>query len=289
MARKRQSTKKASTKTEDPFPEFDPSRAGASSSNPFPPFDEDRPKAMVSAQAVPMGLSAVAKELEDLQSKGGVRRIAEQLSAARSSAADALGPHMKEYADARRRLGALIGDFETPEVEQARERLKSIMGEFDHPEIKEARQRLSGMMAGFHTPEIEEAKTRLGLVMGGLASIAEEAQDGLLGSRTESVAEQFLREEQKRTSSLGPVVPPIELLRNPIHETNEHLATTNEKIDALIQVQAKQTDLVDALLAANVAGSAAQERLAKANVRLTIMSVILGFFAVLAAFFGAVG
>lgn len=272
MARTRQSARKPSTNVGDAFPDFDLSKVPPGPTNPFPPFEDDRPKAITFERVVPMGLSAVAKELEELQSMRG-----------------ALGPHLKEYEAARLRLGEALGEFQRPDVEEARQRLKAIMGGFNDPDIEEARQRLKGIIAELNSPAIDEAKERLGSAVGDLASIAEEAQNGLLGSRAESVAEQFLREEQKRISSLGPVLPPIELPRNPIHKTNEHLAATNVKIDALIQVQAKQTDLVDALLAANVAGSATQERLAKANVRLTIMSVILGLCAVLAAFLGVAG
>jgi len=199
----------------------------------------------------------------------GARLISEQVAAVQGSLASALAPHMKEY-------------------DEARQRLRAVMGELHRPDVEEARLRLSSIMDELHSPAREEAK-RLGAAMRDYGSIADEAQKMLLGSRSDSPAEEYLRSmEESRFTHEAPIHH-LSVPQNPLIETNRHLATTNEKIDALIEVQAKQTNLVDALLAANLTSSTAQDRAAKANLRLTVISVTLGFLAVVAAFMGIIG
>ncbi|MEK6542093.1 MAG: hypothetical protein AABZ45_08235 [Pseudomonadota bacterium] len=70
-----------------------------------------------------------------------------------------------------------------------------------------------------------------------------------------------------------PTLPPI--LPNPIHETNEHLAGLNKKIDALVDLQAKQAGVIHELLMLQVANEAAQERTDKRVYRLTVVGIVL--------------
>lgn len=78
-----------------------------------------------------------------------------------------------------------------------------------------------------------------------------------------------------------PYIPP-----NPIHETNEHLADLSEKIDALVDLQAKQAEVIDKLLQVQIATDTAQERSTKRSYRLgvanTVMATILGVGAIVA-------
>ena len=75
-----------------------------------------------------------------------------------------------------------------------------------------------------------------------------------------------------------PFVPP-----NPMIETNEHLAQANEKIDALVHLQARQAEVIGRLLEAQIANEAAQDRLAKQNLRLNLLSLVLTNILALAA------
>lgn len=79
------------------------------------------------------------------------------------------------------------------------------------------------------------------------------------------------------TRSVFDDMPPmLDLPPNPIFETNEHLEQAVRKIDALLDVQAKQADLTGLVLSALVEGGKAQARLA-------IGGLVIGFIGVLVA------
>jgi hypothetical protein len=68
-------------------------------------------------------------------------------------------------------------------------------------------------------------------------------------------------------------LPPI--LPNPIHETNAHLSDVSEKIDALVDLQAKQAGLIDKLLELQITNEATQERSDKRSYRLGVINTFL--------------
>lgn len=70
---------------------------------------------------------------------------------------------------------------------------------------------------------------------------------------------------------------------NPIHETNEHLAGLGGKIDALVDLQAKQADVIDKLLQAQIANEAAQEHTDKRAYRLAVINTVLATILALGA------
>jgi hypothetical protein len=75
-----------------------------------------------------------------------------------------------------------------------------------------------------------------------------------------------------------PKLPP-----NPIHKTNSQLATLVKKIDALLDVEAKQADITDALLRAAITSSADQDRAARRNLVVALISAFVGVAALIVA------
>jgi hypothetical protein len=78
-----------------------------------------------------------------------------------------------------------------------------------------------------------------------------------------------------------PYIPP-----NPIRETNSHLAELGEKIDALVDLQAKQAEVIDTLLQVQIANDEAQDRATSKSYKLsvlnTVLATILGIGAIVA-------
>jgi hypothetical protein len=71
-------------------------------------------------------------------------------------------------------------------------------------------------------------------------------------------------------------LPPIpQLPPNPILETNEHLERVGEKVDALLDVQAKQAALIDLLLKAQVEGAKALTRMAFWGLAIGLVGVVV--------------
>jgi hypothetical protein len=98
---------------------------------------------------------------------------------------------------------------------------------------------------------------------------------------SESVLDRTMTELERvmNPRSLLDDLPSIEMpeyLPNPIHETNEHLEQMREQVRALLDVQAKQTELTNLVLKALVEGG-------KAQTRLTILGLVIGFIGVVAA------
>jgi hypothetical protein len=95
--------------------------------------------------------------------------------------------------------------------------------------------------------------------------------------------------ELERPLHHGPVLsdlPPLPPMPpNPIHETNEHLADLGQKIDALVDLQAKGAEVIDKLLQAQIANEAAQERSDKRAYRLSVINTVLATILGLVAIF----
>ena len=70
-----------------------------------------------------------------------------------------------------------------------------------------------------------------------------------------------------------------ELPPNPIFETNAHLEEVGEKIDALLDVQAKQAGLIDLLLKSQIEGGKIQTRIATGGLIVGLIGVVVAVLA----------
>jgi hypothetical protein len=78
-----------------------------------------------------------------------------------------------------------------------------------------------------------------------------------------------------------PETPNLRIPPNPIHKTNQHLATLTEKIEALSNVQAEQAHLIDLLLQAQIASAKGQDRMARKQYFVAIGSILIAVIAVM--------
>ncbi|HEX8482466.1 MAG TPA: hypothetical protein VF650_11225 [Allosphingosinicella sp.] len=96
--------------------------------------------------------------------------------------------------------------------------------------------------------------------------------------------EKQIAEVHSSTARPERMLEPIRLpqpLPNPAHETNRHLRQVGEKIDALLEVQAQQAELIDALLKAQIAAGHDQNRIWRRDHRFTVIGLALSLLAVL--------
>lgn len=191
------------------------------------------------------------------------KSAAERLAEATKSPFDDLG--MKTMRDALRSVDQLASATQhTTAVDKA---------------IKEA---LGGSLADYY-----KSRDHMRDVFGS-KSLADEidklTKGPFAGSEVDKYMAEFEREAAERSI---PELPPVPYIPpNPIHETNEHLADLGEKIDALVDLQAKQAEVIDKLLQVQIANDEAQERSTKRSYRLgvanTVMATILGIGAIVA-------
>jgi hypothetical protein len=111
----------------------------------------------------------------------------------------------------------------------------------------------------------------------GTASLASEVAKMVNGPSAGTEADKYLASlaGSFNHDSVMRDLPPMHVQPNPIHETNEHLAGLGKKIDALVDLQAKQAEVIDKLLQAQITNEAAQERTDRRAYRLGVISVIL--------------
>lgn len=122
----------------------------------------------------------------------------------------------------------------------------------------------------------------------GSKSLAEEVdkltEGSLAGSEVDKYLAEFERGREERSMPDLPAMPYIP--PNPIRETNSHLAELGEKIDALVDLQAKQAEVIDKLLQVQIANDEAQDRATTKSYRLsvlnTVLATILGIGAIVA-------
>ena len=111
----------------------------------------------------------------------------------------------------------------------------------------------------------------------GSKSLADEVdkltEDPFVGSAVDKYMEELERDTAQRSIRELPSMPYI--LPNPIHETNSHLAELGEKIDALVDLQAKQADVIDKLLQVQIANDEAQDRATVKSHRLSVLNTVL--------------
>lgn len=118
-------------------------------------------------------------------------------------------------------------------------------------------------------------------------AFAEPMPDWGVSARTRSDMEKIERHLADAQSFIARAEPVPEAIRlpqpppNPVHETNRHLRQVAEKIDALLEVQAQQAKLVDALLQAQIAAGRDQNRIWRRDHRFTVMGLALSLLAVL--------
>lgn len=122
----------------------------------------------------------------------------------------------------------------------------------------------------------------------GSKTIADEIDKLTRGPFAGTAVDKYMAEMEREVAERSvPELPPVPYIPpNPIHETNEHLADLGEKIDALVDLQAKQAEVIDKLLQVQIANDEAQERSTKRSYRLgvanTVMATILGIGAIVA-------
>lgn len=122
----------------------------------------------------------------------------------------------------------------------------------------------------------------------GSKSLADEVDKLTKGPLGGTAVDKYMAEFEREAAERSiPELPPMPYIPpNPIHETNEHLADLGEKIDALVDLQAKQAEVIDKLLQVQIATDTAQERSTKRSYRLgvanTVMATILGIGAIVA-------
>lgn len=122
----------------------------------------------------------------------------------------------------------------------------------------------------------------------GSKSLAEEVDKLTKGPFAGSEVDKYMAElERGRDERSIPDLPPMpHIPPNPIRETNEHLADVSEKIDALVDLQAKQAEVIDKLLQVQIANDAAQDRATKRSYWLgvvnTVLATVLGIGAIVA-------
>jgi hypothetical protein len=160
-----------------------------------------------------------------------------------------------------------------------------------------------GLSASFADKQLEEAQRSITAALGGSLgdyyksrdhmrdvfgskSLGDEAAKLINGPSAGDEIDRYMadleRSSDRLTLSELPPLPPMP--PNPIHETNEHLADLGEKIDALVDLQAKGAEVIDKLLKAQIANEAAQERSDRRAYRLsvinTVLATILGLLAI---------
>jgi hypothetical protein len=139
-----------------------------------------------------------------------------------------------------------------------------------------------------HVEEYNRATAHLRDVFG-QNSISDEVTRMINGPSVSREVADYLADLERplhQPSVLNRMPPLPELPPNPIFETNEHLERVVEKVDALLDVQAKQAEMIDALLQAQIAGTAAQDRALSRSHRVAVISALLAFIAILATVAG---
>jgi hypothetical protein len=132
----------------------------------------------------------------------------------------------------------------------------------------------------------------------GTGTLADEAAKMINGPSAGTEADKYLAglEGRLNREAAVPELPALHIPPNPIHETNEHLAELGEKVDALVDLQAKQAEVFDKLLQAQVtaletqaASAAAQERASKRNQQVAWITIGVAVIAiVVGAVFGGI-
>jgi hypothetical protein len=137
-----------------------------------------------------------------------------------------------------------------------------------HKSIREA---LGGSLGDYH-----KSRDHMRGVFG-VGSLADEAAKMINGPSARTEAEKYIGRLDERMNQ-EPVIrdyQPFNMPPNPIHQTNEHLADLGVKIDALVDLQAKQAEVTDKLLDVQIANEAAREQTDKRNLRLNVMNMVL--------------
>lgn len=195
--------------------------------------------------------------------------------------------------------------FEKSAVERLAEATKSPFDDLDFG-MKTMREGLSAVdrigSASQHATAVEKSlKEALGGSLGdyyksrdhmrdvfGSKSLAEEVDKLTRGPFAGTAVDKYLAEMEKEVAERPvPELPPVPYMPpNPIHETNSHLADLGEKIDALVDLQAKQAEVIDKLLQVQIANDEAQDRATTKSYRLgvvnAVLATILGFGAIVA-------
>jgi hypothetical protein len=111
----------------------------------------------------------------------------------------------------------------------------------------------------------------------GSKSLSDEVDKLIKGPFAGSEVDNYVAEfERGRDERSIPDLPPMpHIPPNPIYETNEHLADVSEKIAALVDLQAKQAEVIDKLLQVQIANDAAQDRATKRSYRLGVVNAVL--------------
>jgi hypothetical protein len=187
-------------------------------------------------------------------------------------------PKMKSAAD--RLAEATKSPFQKSTLERLAEGMKS---PFDNLDL--GMKTALGGLAGISALEkqmraYEKAQDRLKDAFA--PSPVEKLLDRTSGADTVSRAIEHLEMGRMQRSILDdlPAMSLQELPPNPIFETNDHLEQVAAKIDALLDVQAKQAGLIDLLLKAHVEGGKVQGRMAMWGLAIGLVGVVVAVLAI---------
>ncbi|HEY0014230.1 MAG TPA: hypothetical protein VGB79_15410 [Allosphingosinicella sp.] len=111
----------------------------------------------------------------------------------------------------------------------------------------------------------------------GAGSLADKAAGMAIQPTASSEIERYMAELEgpSQYRSVTPDLPDLYIPPNPIKETNEHLAGVSKKFDALVDLSAKQADVINKLLEVQISNSAAQEKATKRTNLLSVVSAAL--------------
>lgn len=179
------------------------------------------------------------------------RKMEEDIRRATGGIGSALGRHADEFKSMSQRIGEALGPSLTAS-KSASERIAEALGP-RLADYKSATERLADLT---RDPAIEAIRN--------------------FADREEQMKSLALP-ERKTT----PVIPKIPA--NPIHKTNKHLAEVSEKLDALIDVAAKQAGVADTLLTTIIEAAAASDANSKASLRISKISMWTALMAVVAS------